>query len=438
MTSPRLLRTVVAAATGSVLLASCSLLGTSSSDQPSRAADKASGTVTVWDYYGSATPLKPALEAFEKANPTIKVDYQAYDYDTMQDKFSVAASSGEAPDLATIDMTWIPTYAANGVLSDLSTISGGTINGKPIEDQYSEGALSAMTYDDHYVAALYDFDAYALYYRKDVLKQKHLTVPKTWDQLRDVAKAMAEDTNGDGKADKYAFQVLPDTFHYAQLLLQNGGQILDGTGKAAAFDSPAGVAALDYMKSLLTSGGGIYWGPSQGDSTGLPGINDGRIGMFVNGPYMMGVLKDGAKKQSGKWGVAPAPYSKQPGSYLGGTGLVVPRTAKNPSAAWKLAQFLLEPDQQALVYTAAGAAPATLDALASPALTAPDPYFGGVSEFPVFQSAMATATPFPYVAAWPDIDTALTDAVTSVLIGQTTSAQALEKAAQRTERALAR
>jgi ABC-type glycerol-3-phosphate transport system substrate-binding protein len=417
----------VAALTALATLAAC---GGSSSGGAAGTSATPHGQVVVWDYYGSATPLKPAIADFEKAHPEITVKYEALDYDTIQDKFSVAVSSGAAPDLATLDMTWLPTYAANGTLQDISKISGGKLNGQPIAGQYTPGALQAMTYDKHYIAAMYDFDAYALYYRKDILDKKGIPVPKTWDDLVSASQKMAEDTNGDGKPDKYALQILPDTFHYAQFLFQNGGAILDPTGKKAAFNSPAGVAALDYMKRLLDAGGSIYWGDSQGDSTGLPGIKDNRIGMFINGPYMMGVLKDGAKNQSGDWAVAPAPYSQQPGSYLGGTGLVIPTGAKNPSAAWELAQFLLQPQQQALVYTAAGAAPATTAALKQPALSAPDPYFGGQTPFPIFLSAMSTATHYPYVAAWPDMDTAITDAVNSVLLGKASSQQALDKAAQ--------
>lgn len=428
---------VVAAATAISLAACGSSDGSASSSSPASGTAAPTGQVTIWDYYGSATPIKPALAKFESAHPEITVKYEALDYETMQDKFAAAVSSGGAPDLATVDMTWLPTYAANGVLSNLSEISGGQLNGKPIEDQYNQGALHAMSHDGHYIAAMYDFDAYALYYRKDIMDAKGIAVPKTWDELVSAAQRMAEDTNGDGKPDKYAFQVLPDTFHYAQYLFQAGGSILNPDNSAAAFNGPEGVAAADYMKRLLDSGGGLYWGESQGDSTGLPGIKDGRIGMFVNGPYMMGVLKDGAASESGKWAVAPAPYSVQPGSYLGGTGLVIPTGAKNPTAAWELAQFLLQPEQQSLVYTAAGAAPATLAGLEQPELSKPDPYFGGQAPFSVFLDAMNTATPYPYVASWNEIDTAITDAVTAVLLGKSSSQEALDKAAAETNNALA-
>lgn len=413
-----------------LLLAGCS---TSDAGGGSSSSGPATGTVTVWDYYGEATPLKQAIADFKKVHPEITVKYEAFDYEAIHDKFSVAVSSGEAPDLASVDMTWIPSFAANGLLSDLSPLSKGNLNGKPMDQQYSAGANEAMRYQGQLVAALYDFDAYALYYRKDVLEKKGISVPTTWDQLLSASAKMAERPSAGAKPTRYAYQVLPDTFHYSQLLFQNGGSILSQDQKQAAFNQPAGVEALDYLHSIITKGGGLYWADP---GTQISGIKSNKIGMFVNGPYMMGQLKSGVPEQSGKWAVAPAPVGKQQGSYLGGTGLVIPTGAKNSGAAWELMQFLLLPQEQALVYTKAGAAPATTAALEQPDLSASDPYFGGQAPFGIFRDAMANATPFPYVASWPDIDTAITDAATAVLLDKSTSQAALDDAAKKTDAAL--
>jgi ABC-type glycerol-3-phosphate transport system substrate-binding protein len=416
-----------------LILAACTLVlagcGTSTGGNSS-ASGPASGDVTVWDYYGEATPLKKSIAEFEKVHPEIKVNYQAFDYNTTHDKFAVATSSGDAPDLATVDMTWIPSFAANGLLSDLAPLSGGKLNGQSMDSQYTAGANEAMRYQGKQVAALYDFDAYALYYRKDILEQKHIAVPKTWDDLVAASAKMAERSSPSAKPSRYALQVLPDTFHYAQLLFQNGGSILTADDRKAAFNGQAGIGALDYMHSLIENGGGVYW-PDPG--TTVAGIKDERLGMFINGPYMMGQLKSGVPEQAGKWAVAPAPFRSEPGSYLGGTGLVVPTGAKNPKAAWELMQFLLKPAQQSLVYTEAGAAPATSAALALPELSKPDPYFGGQAPFTVFKDAMSTATHFPYVGSWSDIDKSLNDAVTSVLLDKSSSKEALDRAAATTD-----
>ena len=209
-------------AIATAMIAACAMAGTSLAACSSDDAD--ANTIVVWDYYGSATPVKPAIEAYKKKHPGIKVDYQVYDYDTFQEKLSTAFSSNSAPDLATIDMTWVPTYASQDLLSDLSEISGEKLNGASIDSQYTKGSVDAMTYKGHKIALAYDFDAYALYYRKDILEAKGLKVPTTWDELVEVSKAMSEDSNGDGKPDKYQMQVRPDTFQYSQFLFQTAGR----------------------------------------------------------------------------------------------------------------------------------------------------------------------------------------------------------------------
>jgi len=387
-------------------------------------------TITVWDYYGTATPFsKDVIQQFEQQYPWITVDLQSVGYNADHDKFTVAVSGGAPPDLATLDMTWIPTFASNGLFANISQLSGGSINGKPIAQTYTKGALDAMTYNGTYVTALMDFDAYALYYRADQFKADGIQPPKTWDEMKAAAAKLAQDTNGDGKCDKYCFEIAGnDCFHWCQFLFQNGGSILNTANTAAAFNDEAGLSAMEYYKSFLDAGTGYFWGTDQGDP--MAGIKDGRIGMFQDGPYFMGLLKDGAPEMKGDWAVAPAPISKEPGSYLGGTGLCIPVNANHPQEAWLFAQYMLQLPQQLLLYKLAGAAPATSEALASPQLKKPDPYFGGEAPFPIFQQAMATATHFPYVKEWDAIDTDISNMVESGMIDKATPQEALTEGAK--------
>ena len=393
-------------------------------------------TIKVWDYYGETTPIKPALDGFKKEFPWITVDYQALDWDSMNEKLKAGLGAGEVPDLATLDMTWIPTLAANGALEDLTPISGGMLNGTPIKDQYTPGALDAMTYGDQMVSMLYDFDTYALYYRKDLFDQKGIAVPTNWDEFRAAAKALAESSKPGGKPDRYLTAIRPNSFHFSQYLYQDGGSLLNEDNTKAIFNSPEGVAAVDIQKAILDDGSGKYWADAEGDLT--PAIKSGEVAMFQDGPYYMGLLKTGVPEQSGKWAVATAPFSKQPGSYLGGTGLGIPVQAEHKDAAWLLAQYLLRPDQQIGVFNYAGAAPATTAALQSPDLTKPDPYFGGEQPFSVFLESMKTSRPFPYVGAWDDIDVAIADAMQKALLGKAEVQKALDDAVNETNTLLAK
>lgn len=383
-------------------------------------------TITVLDYYGSATPFsKEVIAGFEHKYPWITVKYEAGDWDTMHEKFTVRVTSNDSPDVATMDMTWIPTFASKQIFADLGDLSGGQLNGQPIESAYSQGALDAMKYNDAYVTMMFDFDTYALYYRADQFDKKGVKVPTNWDELSSAAQQVAEDTNGDGRCDKYCFEVVgtTDCFHWCQFLFQDGGSVLNADNTAAAFNSEAGWSSLEYYKSFLDNGSGIYWADAQGDP--IRGIKDGTIGMFLDGPYYMGLLKNAAPELSGDWKVAQAPYSQQPGSYLGGTGLSIPVNAPHPQEAWLFVQYMLELPQQIGVFTLAGAAPATSAALDSPELTKPDPYFDGQAPFPIFKDTMATATHFPYVDQWETIDTDIGDMVNSVLLGKATAQQAV-------------
>jgi multiple sugar transport system substrate-binding protein len=398
-----------------------------------------STTITVWDYYGSATPIKPVIAAFERAHPEVKVRHVAKDYEAVQTTFGPESTKGRGPDVATLDMTWLSSLADKGVLSDLAGISDGRINGKDIEHVYPSTAIAAMTYRERYVAAPLDFDAYALYYRSDLFAAQKLGVPKTWAELREAAATLAGAADGKGLPGRWRTQVSPDTFHFAQLLFQDGGSLLTAGDERAAFDGPIGVRALTAYRDLLRDGG-IYWGPEQ-DSTGMDAIRDGRIAMFISGPYMMGTLKEGVPGQAGKWGVAAVPALGSPGAersgYLGGTGLGIPQSSKRKAAAWTFVQFMLQMEQQRGVITRAGAAPTTNEAILSLELDEPDPFFSGQQPQLVFLDALSAGRPMPRVTQWDRIDAVLNRAVEQALRGRSTPQAALTAAAKEVNRLLA-
>jgi ABC-type glycerol-3-phosphate transport system substrate-binding protein len=378
-------------------------------------------TITVWDYYGEATPVKPLIEPFMQENPNITVNYEALDWDTTLDKLNIVMTGGTPPDVATVDMTWLPHFAALGAFTDLKPLSGGQLNGVPWQDAYTPGALEAITYNDQIVSALYDFDVYALYYRSDLFDEKGLQPPTTWDELVTVAKQVAE-------GDQYLYEWDPDTFHGSQWIYENGGQLLSDDNTQVVFNSPEAVDAIQfYTDLLLKENVAINWTEDQGER--IQGVKDGRIAMFSDGPYNMGIMKSAAPEMAGQWKVALHPYSKEPGSYLGGTGLVIPTNAPQKEAAWKFIEYAMRPENQVGVFTYAGAAPALTAALESPEVNIEDPYFGGQKAFAVFLEAMKTARPFPYVRAWNDIDDAFTNAMQQVSLGQMSVQEALDEAA---------
>ena len=82
-----------------LMLAACNKGGT-----PAAATEQAKPvTITVWDYYGEATPVKPLIEPFQKENPNITIKYEALDWDTTLEKLNVVLTGGTPPDVVTVD-----------------------------------------------------------------------------------------------------------------------------------------------------------------------------------------------------------------------------------------------------------------------------------------------------------------------------------------------
>jgi ABC-type glycerol-3-phosphate transport system substrate-binding protein len=398
--------------------------------QPAASAGGEQVTITVWDYYTdpNATPIQPLIAPFEKEYPNIKVNYEIMDWDTALEKLNVALTGGNPPDVTTVDMTWLPKFAALGAFTDLTTyLKGGMLNGVPLEQSYAPGALEAMKFKNQIVTMMYDFDVYALYYRADLFEQKGIQVPTTWDELVQAAQKLAE-------GDKYLYEYDADTFHGSQFIYENGGKLMNADLTQVEFNSPESVQAIQfYADLLLKQKVAINWTTDEGER--IQGVKDGRIAMFSDGPYYMGLIKSGAPEMSGMWKVAPHPYSKTASSYLGGTGLVIPANSKNQDAAWKFIEFAMRPENQIGVFKYAGAAPALTTALNSLEVNVADPYFGNQLAFSVFLDAMKTAHPFPYVRQWSDIDDAFTNAMQQIGLG-TPVQQALDDAAKTSQDAL--
>lgn len=424
----RLTRLLVVVAVLALITAGCGSSsdegsGTTTADSTTEASDSGQDdvTITVWDYYGESSVIPAIAESFEQENPGITVDIESLDWDTMLEKLNVVLTGGTPPDVITLDMTWLPTYAPLGAFADLNELSGGQLNGSPITDQFAPGALEAMTYDGETLAMLYDFDVYALYYRADIFEEMGLEVPTTWDELNDVAAKLS----ADGKY-RYAFSA--DTFHGAQWIYENGGSILNDDNTEAVFADPAAVEAIEQYAGMIEDGSAYYWSPDEGWEV-TPGLKDDRLAMFADGAYYMGIIKDAAPEMEGMWRVAPHPYSLEPGSYQGGTGLVIPKASTNHEASWKFIEYAMTLDNQVDLFATSGAAPALQAALSDPRVDAPDPFFGDQNTLEVFAEAMETSTPFPYVREWTTIDEIFTAALEEIAIGDKDVATALADAA---------
>ena len=135
--------------------------------------------------------LRADVAAFEQQNPTIKVTIEAVPYNVVYPKLAAAIQAGTPPNLFNNIEAMVAFMHAKQTLEPIDDVIDGL--GR---DQFTKKYLDWVTAGDK-TWALPDWALHqAVYYRKDLLAQKKLSVPKSWAELLDVAKALNNAKDG--------------------------------------------------------------------------------------------------------------------------------------------------------------------------------------------------------------------------------------------------
>ncbi|WP_086348301.1 ABC transporter substrate-binding protein [Candidatus Enterococcus clewellii] len=308
--------------------------------------------LTIWGDADNQAMQEEAFtkvnEAFVKANPDIKINYQ---YSGTLDSINVALQSDSLPDLFWVQgnkSTKMAEMANNGYLLPIEGLN---------YDRFSDEAIEYATVDGKIYSSLPSFISYVTYYYNvDIFEENDLEVPTTWEAFDQVVNKLKEtDTapialGGNGDFDRYWY--IQTTA--ASLASKDIDSIV--TDKSSAtFDelktvfenfydySKAGVFGKDFVstdgngaKLLFTNGKAamIPDGTWNSKSYFESGLN---VGTFV----LPG--KDGKKyAQSGPNNINTYAISKK---------------TKHPEAATKYVEFLNSKEAQQIIEDATGEVP---------------------------------------------------------------------------------
>ena len=284
------------------------------------------------------------------------------------------------------------------------------------------------------------FDVSALYYQKNLysddtkkaaFKEKYgydLAPPKTWKEVSDQAVFFADPPNFYGTQFAGKEEAINGRF-YEMLVAEGGEYLKDGK---PAFNSEAGVRALDWFVNLykakaVPAGTTNYlW-----DELGA-GFASGTIALNLDWPGWASYFNDPkSSKVAGNVGiiVAPTGSSGKHTGWSGHHGFSVTESCDNKEAAASLVWFLTNEDSQKQE-SAAGTLPtrsAVWDYVIQQA--ASDPYKTEV--LTVFQEAATHAFPVPQTPSWIEISNAVYPELQAAILGDKTSQQALNDAAQK-------
>jgi len=381
--------------------------------------------------------LERKIAEFNAKHPDINVKAQSYGaQDQAVGKIQTAVSGGNPPDVVWLAPAYTGQFAQAGVLVPAEDFIANDASFNA-NDVY-EGLWDVSSYSGKRYTTPFSANNLAIFYNKDLFAKAGITkTPDTWDEFVDVAKKLTVDKNGNGKIDQYGFQVPIGTnewtvWTWQTYLWQAGGEFLTEDGSAPAFNSIAGVEALQFWVDLVYKYEVANFSETDAGYK-TEDFEAGRIAMQIIGPWTLPQLNANPDLN---YGVFFMPKNDRYATNIGGENLFIFKTDEaREKAAWEFAKYVMSADFQVDWAIATGYLPVSKSAVES------SEYQQYLNENPVvatFVDQMNHGFARPSIPEYNAISAALGQEIEKALYRQVTPKEALDNAAARAQRELSR
>ncbi len=288
------------------------------------------------------------IEAFEKANPNIKVKVQVDP--TQQPSMRALRSKSGTPDVLRFNNFTMLEAAKTGSLLKLDDLMK--------RDNVSESdwllPLSSGKVLGGYYGLQQDFRIPVLLYRKSLVEKAGVQLPKTWDEVCTAAGKLNKDNivgyglpmgsgGGIGGAQPFA-----ENFFSSMVSELSDGKYFDAEGKKPAFSKADFVRVAQTVKDLYGKCNAVPQTMLQAGYTEVhDGLRAGTVAMATYGVFRFSAIAAGGAGDDLAWAPPPA-YKADGKNVVYGYQLVVNANSPNKEAAWQFVKFLGSPQAQSI------------------------------------------------------------------------------------------
>ncbi len=350
-------------------------------------------TLEFWGLGREGEVVAELLPEFHRRNPGIRVEIQQIPWTAAHEKMLTGVAGNATPDLAQLGNTWVPELVALKALDPLDPWMAGSSGGAGIEpSDFFPGIWATNVIEGRLYGVPWYVDTRVVFYRKDILARAGFaSLPQTWSEW-ERALARVKEIAGEGN-----YAILLPTNEFEQLLvfgLQQDAPLLAENGTRGNFTSPDFRRAFTFYVEMFRRG----WAPVASD-TQISNVWDefakGYFTFYISGPWQIGEFKRRLPPSAqDDWMTAPMPGPNGPGvSVAGGSSLVIFRKSERKAEAWKLIEYLSEPQVQARFYEITGNLPPRKTAWQAP-IFVKNPYARA------FREQLGRLEPSPQVPEW--------------------------------------
>ena len=309
------------------------------------AAPEADGPVTIefWSMpFGghSEDDVRGYVDEFNDAQDDIVVEFTGLQWADGRDKIIQAVGAGTGPDvfiMAPVNQDFL----SSGALASLPDLGYTDDDIDPFLDIIEDAA----GHDGGVYGVPIGYYANVLYYNQTILSQYGFDgPPETWEELKETAATITTESAAAGDP-VMGFQIKDMDDHlnainhtWANFFYAAGGEQLTDDFSTANANTPAGVEALEYLKSFVEEGITTP-GPNA-----VGGFIDGTVAMFAF--QQLHLPEIAASGLTDEWSLAPLPEGPASSSgYVDGEFLVANAASDQLAAAGEFMRWMTSPEQ---------------------------------------------------------------------------------------------
>lgn len=361
--------------------------------------------LVLWTYYETEMQKKSMDELVSGFNKSQEEYYLTWEYHgpvtEFNKKLAIGITQNQLPDMVILDNPDMPLYISMDKLEDMTDVIAG-LDGF---DQYFPAAVESVRYGEKYYGLPFCCNNIVLVYNKDMLAEKGIDVPKTWEELR---KAAAELTDsGHYGFAMSAIEGAQGVFQLGTLMLSAGEDLnhAGGEGTLEAFRLMRDLTGQGWMSRDC-----VNW--SQNDVARI--FIDGECAMMENGPWVFPALDESGIN----YGIAAFPAIEKSRGFLGGENIAVIR-GKNIEGCAAFLQYYSQPDTMLNINLCAGTLPPRMDAARL--------FLKAKPQYTVILEQMEHCISRTSVDNWSGLSEQLSDAQYRIMTGESTPEQLCEE-----------
>ncbi|HEY0826603.1 MAG TPA: extracellular solute-binding protein [Bacilli bacterium] len=361
--------------------------------------------LTFWHHYSAASPEEKTLNEvlipkFEADHPGIKVKAVAFPWDQLHKKIQIGGSAGELPDVARLDIIWVPEFQKSSLLISLDEEFQDF---KEVSSGFLTGPTSTARVGDHYYGLPLNTNTKVLFWNKELFDKAGLTAaPATTEEFFNTLgklKSANPEAWGFGEPALQGWNILP-------WLWSNGADVLSPKFDTAKgfINSPAAVSIITKLRDEFKKGG--LSGFKQGNTPVTEGHANGTYAMMAEGPWAFAQFQ--SQFPDFKTMTAPFPQGST-GSIqvLGGEDIGI-FSKEHKQESWEFVKFMTSEYAQ-VEMGKVGQIPVNLKAIDHADIKA-------IEYFAPFLEQLKTSKARPPIPQWPQIDTVISDSMSAIFL----------------------